>query len=167
MLIGIISDTHDNPKSLLKAVGLFNNKKIDLMIHCGDWVSVNMPNFCKGLNAKIISVFGNNEGDKFLFLDKWRDKIEFYDSVAELELDGRKIAVYHGQHQELLDGLVHSQKYDAVFSGHTHVALNKKIKKTLHVNPGSTSGMAWDNIVETASVAIYNTESNEAEILSI
>jgi len=36
MLIGIISDTHDNARNLLKAVELFNEKEVGLVIHCGD-----------------------------------------------------------------------------------------------------------------------------------
>ena len=88
MLIGIISDTHDHARNMLKAVRLFNEKKVELVVHCGDWVSPFMPDFCKELNCKIISVFGNNEGEHFRFLKRKEDKkwnIEFHSVAVEIE----------------------------------------------------------------------------------
>jgi putative phosphoesterase len=170
MLIGIISDTHDNARNLLKAVELFNEKKVELVIHCGDWVSPSMPPFTKNLKCKIISVFGNNEGDKFQFL-KYENvkelRIEFNNICFEKDIDGRKITAYHGQSEILLNGLIDSQKYDVVFSGHNHRALIEKKGKTLHVNPGSTSGVCGIELSDEITVAVYDTKTNTAEIISL
>ncbi len=170
MQIGIISDTHDNAINLLKAIKIFNEKKVDLVIHCGDWVSPFMPDFCRELKCKIISVFGNNEGDKYRFLTRRKEKkwnIEFYDKTVELEFDNRKIVIYHGDSKPLLRSLINSQKYDIVFSGHTHASLIEIHKKTLHINPGSTSGLYKSKIVQEITIAIYNTKSNKSEIISL
>ena len=170
MLIGIISDTHDNARTLLKAVDLFNKRKVGLVIHCGDWVSPFMPPFTKGLKCKIISVFGNNEGDIFRFLkrnekEKWN--IEFEKECAEIEIDGKKIAAYHGHSKPLLQSLIKSQEYDAVFSGHNHKASVEKKGKTLHVNPGSTSGVCGIELSDKITIAIYDTKTNTAEIVPL
>jgi len=170
MLIGIISDTHDNAVNLLKAVKLFNEKKVGLVIHCGDWVSPFMPDFCKDLKCKVISIFGNNEGDKYRILtrkekNKWN--IEFNDRSVELKLDGKKLIVYHGDSKPLLRSLIESGRYDAVFSGHTHIPIVKKHGKTLHVNPGSTCGIVESKITDKITVAIYDTRTNEASIISV
>lgn len=170
MLIGIISDTHDNALNLLRAVKIFNEKEVSLVAHCGDWVSPFMPDFCTELKAKIISVFGNNCGDVFRFLTRQQKKgwnIEFNKIVAEIEVDDRKIIIYHGDSKPLLEGLISSQKYDAVFSGHTHATVIETKGKTLHVNPGSTSGSCESKISNELTVAIYDTKLNKAEIVAI
>ncbi len=170
MLIGIIADTHDNVPNLLKAIKAFNEKKVDLVLHCGDWVSPFMPDFCGDLQAKIVSVWGNNEGGIYRFLTRHQKKkwnIDFQNRSVELELDGRKIIAYHGDSKPLLKALIDCQKYDAVFSGHTHVALIAKEGKTLHVNPGSTSGLSESKIVDEITVAVYNTKTNQAGIIRL
>ena len=170
MLIGIISDTHDNARNLLKAVELFNKKKVGLVIHCGDWVSPFMPDFCDKLNCKIISVFGNNEGDIFRFLkrnEKERWNIEFEIECVEMNIDGKKIAAYHGHSKPLLQSLIKSQDYDAVLSGHNHKASIEKKGKTLHINPGSISGVCESKLSDEITVAIYDTKTNNAKIISL
>lgn len=166
MLIGVISDTHDNAVNLKKAVNFFNNQKVKLVICCGDWVSPFMPEHCKNLNARIISVFGNNEGDKFRFFKRYGNnkKIEFYDKCVELKLDGRMIMAYHGDEVPLLDALIKCGKYDAVFSGHTHLPLIRRHGKTLHLNPGSPAGLVGPKITKKFTIALYDTKTNEAKI---
>ena len=170
MLIGIISDTHDNAINLLKAVKIFNEKKVDLVIHCGDWVSPYIVDFCDELNCKIISVFGNNEGDGYRFLTRHQKKkwnIEFNKGSVELDLDGKKAVVYHGDSKPLLKGLIDSQNYDIVFSGHTHKALIETKGKTLHVNPGSISGASESKLSDQITIAVYDTQTNQAEIINL
>lgn len=170
MLIGIISDSHDQVDEMGRAVALFNEKKAELVVHCGDWVSPFMPDLCKDLNCQLISVWGNNEGDKYRFLkraeeQKWN--IIFYDKSAELELDGKKVVVYHGEERALLESLVLSQQYDAVFTGHTHQAMIDQRGKTLVVNPGSISGQRSAKTGHEKTVAFYDTSTGQAEIISI
>ena len=170
MLIGVISDTHDNAQNLIKAFNVFNKKKVDLVIHCGDWVAPFMIDFCKELDFKIISVFGNNIGDKFRFIKKCQEKefdIETNDSIAEIDLDGRKAIAFHGDPKQLLDSLIQSQKYDVVFSGHTHKALIEKTGKTLHINPGSTCGIHGSEIDAEITIAFYDTKTDNAEIVNL
>ena len=67
MIVGIISDTHDNLAGLQKAIQIFKERKIEMLIHCGDWVSPFTLEFfdreMKDLNVPIKSVVGNNPGD--------------------------------------------------------------------------------------------------------
>ena len=39
MKIGMMADTHDNLNNIKKAVEIFNQEKIDLLLHAGDFVS--------------------------------------------------------------------------------------------------------------------------------
>ncbi len=163
MKIGIISDTHDNVEGLKRAIEEFNKQNVDLVFHCGDWVSPFMTDECKDLNCNMVGVFGNNDGDLVRLIEKGAGKISFEMQCAEKEVDGRKIAIYHGTSIPLLDSLLYCEKYDAVFSGHTHTVSINKYKKTLHVNPGSPS-FPWKGF---ASVAIYDTKDNSAKIIQL
>lgn len=166
MLIGVISDTHDNAVNLIKAVELFNERNVDLVVHCGDWVSPFMPNFCKNLKARMISVFGNNERELQLFVEKF-PKIEFHKTFAELELDNKKVFVYHGDSKPLLSSVVDSGKFDVVFSGHTHIPCDEMKGKTLHLNPGSICGIRGSEVGIMPTVAIYNTKKNTADVIEL
>ncbi|MDD4900665.1 MAG: metallophosphoesterase [Patescibacteria group bacterium] len=170
MKLGIISDTHDNAANLLKAIKLFNEQKVELVIHCGDWVSPFMPDFCQELNCKIISIFGNNENDTYRFLARAKERawnIDFQKETVELNLDGKKIIAYHGESPQLLQALISCNKYDAVFSGHNHLAGIKTYNKTTHVNPGSICGIRESKLDDAITVAIYDTKTNKAEILNL
>ena len=36
MLIGVVSDTHNNIKNIGKIINIFNNENVDIVIHTGD-----------------------------------------------------------------------------------------------------------------------------------
>ncbi len=166
MLIGIISDTHDDIPSLLEAVKEFNRRKVDFVVHCGDWVSPFMIEIFNGLNCKVISVFGNNEGDVFRIMKK-KGNVKFHDKVAELKFGNKNIIVYHGDSKSLLDCIVDSEKYDAVFSGHTHISIIERKGKTLHINPGAASGICGSETTGKKTIAVYSTEKDEGEIIKL
>ncbi len=173
MLVGIISDTHDNLVGLKKAIQIFKEKKIEMLIHCGDWVSPFTLEFfdkeMEGLNIPVKSVVGNNPGDTkrtMMSNARMRHPIEWPKTVTlSLEIDAKKAIVYHGDDYALLDGLIDCQKYDLVFTGHKHAVRNETVGKTLVINPGSTCYASEDEIIEKASVAIYNSQTHQAEII--
>ena len=59
MKIGIISDTHDNKKNILKAIEILNNEKVDKVFHAGDIVNSESADLFKKLEADMIITFGN------------------------------------------------------------------------------------------------------------
>lgn len=164
MKIGVISDSHDQGEMILQAVDHFNQAGVELVIHCGDWVSPFILYFFKDLKAPMRGVFGNNDGDKFrhlVYVQKYNLDIQYEDRFLELELDGKKIAVFHGDYSGLVDALVTCGKYDLVCHGHTHLRVNEKWGKTLSLNPGSLMKVTAPS-VKGASIAIYDTESHLA-----
>jgi putative phosphoesterase len=173
MLIGIISDTHDHLQGLQKAIDIFKKKKIEMLIHCGDWVSPFTLEFfdreIQPLNIPIKSVVGNNPGDIKRTLqsnNKMNNPIEWAKTVTlEVNINGKKCIVYHGDDYELLDSLIDGQKYDIVFTGHKHSVRNEKVGKTLVINPGATCYASEGKITGKASVAIYNSETEKVEII--
>lgn len=169
MKIGVISDTHDQRENILKATKILNNEGVELTIHCGDWVSPFTTAFYKDLKSPIKGVFGNNDGDRFLHpvVAKMNNtNIEYYERVIKLEIDGRKIFVYHGDYEDVTDALVTCGKFDAVFHGHTHQAVNKTVGETLSLNPGTMMDYTAES-VQGASFAIYDTTSNTANLTKL
>jgi putative phosphoesterase len=168
MLIGIISDTHDNANNMIKAFDIFNNKKVDIILHLGDWVSPFMLRFCKYSNTKIISIFGNNEHDRYRYPEKvklFEVNVEFVGETAELEFEDKKLFLCHGKNKEEIISAISSKKYDLVLSGDSHLSKIEHIEKTIHVNPGSTCGIKNEDTNHELTIALYNTNNNKAEII--
>jgi uncharacterized protein len=163
MKIGIISDSHDQRERILEAIAFFNREHVELVVHCGDWVSPFSAARFSALKCPIKGVFGNNDGDKAMHRE--RNKfVEYFDDALEAEIGGRKIFVAHGHKPKAVEEAVKSGKYDAVFSGHTHVAHVKKEGKTLWINPGTLVDETTSKI-KGMSIALYETETNEGKLV--
>ncbi len=159
MLIGIISDTHDNMPQLKMAVDLFNKKNVEHVVHAGDFTSPFTFRILKGLSCAITGVFGNNDGDKLL-LQKMSDG-RVFNQPHIFELGGRKIVLMHEHH--IVDALADSGHYDIVIYGHTHKPVVRKIKNTLVINPGEAGSWLYGK----SSVAIADLSNMTAEVISL
>lgn len=167
MKIGVISDTHDQYDNILKAIKILNKEKVALTIHCGDWVSPFTQFFYKNLKCPIKGIFGNNDGDRFYHLIyAKKSKIELVGETMDLSIGERKIYVYHGIDNKITQSLINSGKFDVVLHGHTHNLVNKLMRKTLSLNPGTLMPVT-DNIIKGASLAIYNCVDNSAKIVKL
>lgn len=175
MKIGIISDTHDRLDYLAAAIKTFSNAQVDIVIHCGDWVSpFTLEYYDHVMQDNPIptkSVFGNNEGDIKRIIERnsaLKNPIEFAPKlVFELEFERKKIAVFHGHDNVILNSLINSKQYNAVFTGHTHETRNEIIDSTLVFNPGTTAGVASSRITNKHTIGIYTPSTNTAEIISL
>jgi putative phosphoesterase len=159
MLIGIISDTHDNQDKTRKAIELFNSKRVEYVIHAGDYTSPFTLKLFKELNCRYVGVFGNNDGDKLLLLERSEGNI--YNQPYIFTLRNREIVVLHEHH--LVDALADSGHFDVIIFGHTHEAVTKKVKNTLVINPGEAG--AW--LYGKSTVVIADLEKMEAEIIEL
>jgi putative phosphoesterase len=161
--IGIMSDTHDRLDAVEKAIDLFNREKVEHVLHAGDLVSPFVaPKFAK-LKAKLYIVWGNNDGDKEFIRVKFGEiGITPLGNFATLELDGKKIALLHGTHEEIVGALLRSGTFDVVVRGHNHRAEIRE-GKTLLINPGEVCGY----LTGRQTVAILNLTGLKAEILHL
>ncbi len=73
MIVGIIADTHDRLPLLDKAVKRLNEEKVELVLHAGDYVAPFVVPHFKPLKARLIGVFGNNDGDKELLKKRFTE----------------------------------------------------------------------------------------------
>jgi hypothetical protein len=140
MIIGAMADTHDRLDAVNKAISLFNSQEVTDVLHAGDLVSPFVAPLFSRLKAKLHFVWGNNEGDHEFITVRLADiGVRPLGGFAALQLGGKKIALLHGIHQEIVDSLVKSGRYDLVVRGHSHKA--EVIEgETLVVNPGEVCG---------------------------
>lgn len=157
MLIGIIADTHDNLPMVKKAVKLFSQQSVGLVIHAGDYVAPFTIRELENLHCKVMGVFGNNDGEK-LGLRKAFEKIgEIFEGLCHFELNEKKFAVTHSP--EIAEPLWKSACYDIVVYGHTHQVEFRR-EKSLIINPGECGG--W--LTGRCTVALLDLESMEVRI---
>jgi putative phosphoesterase len=156
MLVGVVSDTHDRTTSVKTAVALLRERKVEIVLHCGDIESVETVRLFADFRMHF--VLGNWDGDWIQGVNaglaplapdgrkrdasRLRRAIEeiggkLHEPWGDLELDGRQIAWVHGNDRALLRELEQSDCYDYVFYGHTHVAEQHRTGRTLVVNPGA------------------------------
>jgi hypothetical protein len=165
MLIGAISDSHDNLPQIEKAVQILNNQKVGLVLHAGDYVAgFVIPKF-KALNCKLIGVFGNNDGDHELLKKRFSEthNCTIQDRFTTVTIEGYRVALLHGHETELLNAIIDSESFNAVIHGHSHNHSIERKGKTLSINPGELCGY----LTGKPTFAILDTEKNEAKIIEL
>ncbi|ELZ32169.1 metallophosphoesterase [Halorubrum distributum] len=163
MLIGIVSDTHDDLAAAEAAVSLFEREGVDAVVHCGDFVA---PFSVTPFDADFDfhAVRGNNDGE-------WAVEStveafgEYHGEAAALSFDGVEVAVTHGTSDILVDALVDCGDYDYVFHGHTHAHGVEERGGTVRVNPGGLP-IPVEGADDTFRVATLETAESGADAVT-
>ncbi len=161
----MMGDTHDNLPAVDKAVKRLNEEQVELVLHTGDYVSgFVVPKF-KHLKARLIGVFGNNDGDHELLKARFseNDRLELRGFFAQIIGGSLKIGLLHGREEELLNALVETQGFDVIAHGHSHISEIRRKGKVLLVNPGETCGY----LTGRSTIAILDTNSKDARIIEL
>jgi uncharacterized protein len=190
--IGIISDTHDDVENVQSAIEIFNTEKVTHVIHAGDYIFPGIVLEFKKLEAKLIGVLGNNDGERVHLLKNFLSiGAELKGELGEVELGGVLFGIYHGTDEQLKRKLVDSGKYDVIITGHTHriempsvhnntINLNDEKKQdgnkihknggpTLVLNPG-TAHRKVDTIsgaFKEGGLIIFNTETMDYKFVNL
>ena len=159
MILGIISDTHDNMPMILRAVELFNAREIDHVIHAGDFTSPFTFRALKQLQCPLTGIYGNNDGERVLLQKISHQRI--FTQPYTLELAGRKIVIMHEHH--VVDALADSGHFDLVVYGHTHEPDIRKRGNALIVNPGELSGWLYGR----STLALADLATLSAELIEL
>jgi len=159
MKIGIMSDSHDHRPNIRKALELFKQKEVEVIIHAGDLISPFCVKMFEEYKGKFYLCSGNNKGDTAVISGMMKELGYFYPEVGEFSLDNQTFALYHGTEELVLNTLIYAKKpYDYVITGHTHKKLLKKVDKTIVINPGETF-----DLYESPSIAILDTETRKVD----
>jgi len=158
MLVGVVSDTHDDLDLAESAAETFENRGVEAVVHCGDIVA---PFTAGAFDAgfDFYAVRGNNDGE-WALADAVAAFGTYCGEMAALELGGADVAVYHGTAEPIVDALIASGRYDYVCRGHTHERVIEERDGTVHVNPG---GLPIEGADDRFHVATIDTESGRVE----
>lgn len=165
MIIGILSDIHDNLGNLNKSLELMQEKQVGQIIFCGDFCSPFAAKRLAETGLPVHAVFGNNDGDRFHIskataaFPQFRIYGEYIGDVdSQLELDGVKIGVTH--YPYYAKPMIKTGWYDCVFYGHNHKADKQMFASNLLLNPGEIAG-----VFGAPSFAIIDTTLRSSEII--
>ena len=157
MKLGVMSDSHDNIPNVIRAVEIFNDIGVNLVVHAGDFIAPFAIDPLAELNCRVVGVFGNNDGERVVLAKKFEAIGEIHPNLASTSLGGKSIAVMH--YPELAIPIAKSGEYDIVVYGHTHkIEVSKE--KALLLNPGETGGWTTGK----ATVAVVEIETLEATL---
>jgi putative phosphoesterase len=163
MVIGAMSDTHDRLDAVEKAISFFNSEGVTDVLHAGDLVSPFAVRPFSKLKAKLHYVWGNNEGDHDFIKIRFAEiGVSPLGDFAALQLGGKRIALLHGTHEEIVDSLVKSGAYDLVVRGHNHKAEIVQGGTPL-VNPGEVCGY----LTGRRTVALIDLDKMQARIVEL
>jgi phosphoesterase, MJ0936 family len=116
VIVGVISDTHNDYKAIYRAGEVFRKVGVAAVVHAGDWTapfSMLKMRRALGPGVPIYTVFGNNDGDRYMAALRVKE--------ANVEvLGGRRIGLYHGTADILVEAMARSGMFDVVVYGHTH-----------------------------------------------
>lgn len=168
-LVGIISDTHDQVHHLVKVIDYFNNQNVELVVHCGDWVSPFTLIHYQKLKAPLYGIFGNNDGDHFrhiIYSKSWGINLHLESHFLSFVHANKKIAVYHGEYDQIVKALAKSGDHDIVLFGHDHKARIEHYGDTIALNPGTLMDYTNES-VQGASFALFNFTENTGKIIRV
>lgn len=159
MLVGIISDTHDDMSYIKKAVRLLNERNVSSVIHAGDYVAPFTFEILGELKAKFTGIFGNNDGDRLLLREKSGDNI--HNQPLKLVIEEKKIIIVH--EPDLVSAIAGSREFDIVIYGHTHTPDIRDVGNTLIINPGKVAKIHKGK----STLCLLNIKNRKAEIIEL
>ena len=156
-LVGIITDTHDNKDSVEKAVKLFNDLEVGLVIHGGDYIAPFNAKWMADLKMPFLGVFGNNDGERFGLRAQFEGVGPIHRAPYSFDHLDKRLLVLHEPDE--VEALAASGKFDVIVYGHTH-RIDLRIGDPIIVNPGEAGG--W--VTGRRTVGILNLELMHIEI---
>ncbi len=154
MKLLIISDSHDHISNLKVVMEIAKKSKVERVVHCGDWSSVEAVKTVLSFGLPLYTVLGNADIDPELETYLKFNTKKFAPDFLKVEIDGRKIGITHRvkKDDERFNEL------DMVFSGHHHSKEERLINFQKFVRPGA--------IINGINFAVYDTVSNRIEFVN-
>lgn len=120
MMIGLVSDTHDNVPMAEHVAAFFRERRVEMAFHLGDVMNPESLDPFGGL--PLVVVRGNNDEEPWP--TSWQQSLE-----------GFRVGATHGHLRGELARL--AGECDVVLHGHTHKRRADMEETTLFVNPGA------------------------------
>ena len=141
MLVGVVSDTHNNIKNVKNIINIFNKENVNLVIHTGDISKPKTLKLFSKLNCSLIGVYGNNDrGEAGLEEICQEYGFKFQNPPYSISLQKRKITIFH--EPDPIDKYLELNKdIDLILHGHTHRYREEIKGNVMCFNPGECAGL--------------------------
>jgi putative phosphoesterase len=164
VILGLLSDTHGRYERTAVAIALLERLGAEAFVHCGDVGGEAVFEQFAGRRAWF--VWGNTDFPSAA-LERYVESLGLTlppVSPLQIEIDGREIAVYHGQERHFHHIIRKIQDHDLaafrkltggvdyIIHGHTHRASHVRIDHVQLINPGALE-RARPHTVATLDVA--------------
>ncbi len=160
MLVGILSDTHGRADTAALAVRALLDRKAEYLVHCGDVGGDDVLDTLAGHPSMF--VFGNTDYDRASMARYAQTLgISCGGTRGELDFNGKRAVVTHGDDGQLVKRLLSDQQIDYLFVGHTHVKLDHREGRIRIINPGALFRTSQK------TVALLDTFADTVEFLTI
>ncbi|MFA7718225.1 MAG: YfcE family phosphodiesterase, partial [Candidatus Absconditabacterales bacterium] len=163
MKIAVLSDTHENAHNLVVALEECQKLHVEKIFFLGDFNNNGVAKIFASSSIPVFAIWGNNDGDKAAIVktslapgSNLEMGVDVFDIIT---LDGRNIFLTH--YPMLAKPMAKSGDFDAVFYGHDHKHNMDTIGDCIIVNPGELGAHKFGK----ASFALYDTKTNEAELI--
>ncbi len=160
VVLGVLSDTHDNRESLRAALRIFRAEGVGTIVHLGDVCVPGVLTELAEIEVPFIGVFGNNDAD--------REGLQaasgraFREGPVQADLDGRKVLMAPS-FDDLSGELDRKGRFDLILFGHTHRPVEMRVGRALVLNPGEGCGFSRGR----STCAVVDLSSMTARILEI
>jgi putative phosphoesterase len=160
MRLVITADTHvpmrarDLPQALWAAIG-----SADVVVHAGDWVDVALLDALEGRCARLIGVYGNNDGPPL------RARLP---EVARAELAGVRVAVVHETGAATGRGPRCDDRFpdvDLLIFGHSHIPWDTVTPRGMRLlNPGSPTDRRAQPVCTYLTATLHGGRVTDVEL---
>jgi putative phosphoesterase len=159
MKLGILSDVHGDIERVRHALALLDACGAEAFVVCGD---IGGPDvLAEFVGRRCWFVWGNTDYPD----PTWRPQIEslglpWPDGPLELNLDGKRIGVFHGNESEFAKAYKEA-KLDYLLFGHTHRQYDGFAGEMRIINPGALYR------VRVPTVALLDLKTDDLEFIEV
>ncbi len=160
MIVGIISDTHNEIAVTRRAVSMLRSRGAEVLFHCGDISGAKLV--AEFVGVPTYFTFGNHDADN---VPELRSAIRAISATSLewgsiVEVSGRRLGAVHGHNATDVRALLAAQP-DFLFSGHSHVPRDEQVGPTRRINPGAL----YD--ADQLTAGLLDLETNQLEFLTV
>lgn len=135
MILGILSDTHDQARRTTEALRLLHEAGAEALVHCGDVTGPDILALCTG--QPLYFVLGNNDDEMELrVVAEGMEGVHFLGYRGVIEIGGKRIGVAHSHQRRDVQALF-EESPDYILTGHSHIAMDEWQGSIRRINPGA------------------------------
>lgn len=165
MRAAVIADIHENYHNLTLFLQQIRGYGVDKIFFLGDFVNAGLALTLSEFEIPSHGIWGNNDGDRQAIMRVALSERSRLTMAAEsfdiVKWGDRRLFLVHSP--LFVNSLAKSGDFDAVFYGHNHRQHKERIGQCLVLNPGELSA----HKTGSASFAIYDSETNDGEIITV